>query len=295
MTALRPAPHGGASPAIARATELNDADLPALVRLLDADPIVNAVISARVRTASSLASGALGGQLLGVRRNGELVAACYNGGNLITIGDHEDPAAWTALAGAVVRRPRRATAIVGRREPVAAVWQVLVAGWPRPRAVRHAQPLLMIDQPPVNAGNPNVRPADLGDLDRYLSAAAAMFTEELEVSPHVSPGTAPFRARIAELLRGGRAFAAFDFRGQVTFKADIGAVTPHTCQIQGVWVRPDLRGRGLGTACLASVLRHALTLAPTVSLYVNDFNRQARRVYEKLGMHQLATLSTVLL
>ena len=93
----------------------------------------------------------------------------------------------------------------------------------------------------------------------------------------------------------GRAFAGYDFRGQVTFKAEIGAVSRHTCQIQGVWVRPDLRNRGLGTAGLATVMRHALELAPTVSLYVNDYNAAARRMYARLGMRQVGTLTTVLL
>ena len=102
------------------------------------------------------------------------------------------------------------------------------------------------------------------DLERYLPAAAAMFTEELGVSPHVAPGSVPFRARVNELLTAGRAFASFDFRGQVTFKAEIGAVSRRACQIQGVWVRPDLRRRGIGTASLASVMTHALTLARRV-------------------------------
>jgi predicted GNAT family acetyltransferase len=61
-----------------------------------------------------------------------------------------------------------------------------------------------------------------------------------------------------------------------------------------VWVRPQFRGRGIGRAALAVVLRHALTLAPTVSLYVNDFNTPARRMYDRLGLRQVATLSTVL-
>jgi predicted GNAT family acetyltransferase len=32
-----------------------------------------------------------------------------------------------------------------------------------------------------------------------------------------------------------------------------------------------------------------------VSLYVNDFNTAARRMYERLGMREAATLATVLL
>jgi uncharacterized protein len=42
------------------------------------------------------------------------------------------------------------------------------------------------------------------------------------------------------------------------------------------------------------VVAHALRLAPWVSLYVNDFNLPARRLYERLGMREVGILSTVL-
>ena len=134
-----------------------------------------------------------------------------------------------------------------------------------------------------------------GQLERYLSASAAMFAEELGVSPYRGPAASGFRVRTAELIASGRAFARVDFRGQVVFKAEIGAVTAATAQLQGVWVRPDRRGRGYGTAGLAAVIARALELAPTVSLYVNDFNAPALRVYEKLGLRPAGTMATVLL
>ena len=67
-----------------------------------------------------------------------------------------------------------------------------------------------------------------------------------------------------------------------------------TAQIQGVWVRPDLRRRGLATTAMTAVLGYALELAPSVSLYVNDYNLAGRRLYDRLGMRQVSTLSTVL-
>jgi predicted GNAT family acetyltransferase len=277
----------------ARVAVLDDGARPLVHRLLDEDPIVNAVVAARVRAVGSLEPARLGGMVFGLRERDMLAGAAFSGGNLIPVGG--DAATWTALAQAVVQRPRVCTSIVGRADAVAAMWPILTTRWGRPRAVRREQPLLVLRGPVRVPADDSVRRARAAELDRYLAAAAAMFTEELGVSPRVSPGTVAYRRRIEELIRSGRAFASFDFRGQVIFKADLGAITPHTCQVQGVWVRPDLRGRGVATAALATVLRHALTLAPTVSLYVNDYNAPARRVYAKLGMRQEATLSTVLL
>jgi uncharacterized protein len=80
----------------------------------------------------------------------------------------------------------------------------------------------------------------------------------------------------------------------VLFKAEIGAVSADTAQVQGVWVDPAFRGRGLGAAGVAAVVAQGLRLAPAVSLYVNDFNHAARRVYARLGFAEVGTLATIL-
>lgn len=275
-----------------RVSVLGDTARGAVQALVDADPIVNAVVSARLRAAGSLRARALGGTMIGVREGRELRAACFHGGNLIPIGG--DQPAWELLAAELCRRPRLCTSVVGPADAVTTLWAGLARRWGPAREVRARQPLLVLDRRPAGPVDHAVRPVRRPDRDRYFAAASAMFAEELGISPAASPGAAAFGDRVDELIASGRAFASFDFRGQVVFKADLGAVTSRTCQVQGVWVRPDLRGRGIGTAALAAVFAHALRLAPTVSLYVNDYNHPARRVYEKLGMRQYATLATVL-
>jgi uncharacterized protein len=272
---------------------LDDDDRPALGALLDADPIVNAVLSARIDAVDSLRPHRVGGLLIGAYESDVLVGACFSGGNLLPIGG--DDSVWTSLARFVLQQRRICTSVVGRAEAIEVMWPLLSAGWGPARSVRPAQPLLLVDTPPSQPIDAQVQVAGLAELERYVPAAAAMFAEELGVSPHVAPGTPAFRARITELVSGGRAMARYDQRGQVIFKADIGAVSRFTAQVQGVWVRPDLRNRGIGTRAMAAVLSHAATLAPSVSLYVNDFNTPARRMYARLGMRQVATLATVLL
>jgi predicted GNAT family acetyltransferase len=46
---------------------------------------------------------------------------------------------------------------------------------------------------------------------------------------------------------------------------------------------------------MAAVVHDALRrVAPTVSLYVNDYNHPARRVYARCGFRQVGTFATVL-
>jgi predicted GNAT family acetyltransferase len=81
----------------------------------------------------------------------------------------------------------------------------------------------------------------------------------------------------------------------VIFKAELAIVTSRTTQVQGVWVDPEFRGRGLAAAAMAAVTRDALRrVAPTVSLYVNDYNTAARRVYARCGFESAGTFATVL-
>jgi predicted GNAT family acetyltransferase len=263
-------------------------------RFVDTDPIVNSVVAARLRQVATIEPGAFGGDVLAVRStDGRLASAVFNGGNLLPVGGGPDE--WVALAECLAVQPRVCTSIVGRAAAVAQMWDLLAPSWGPPRAIRDTQPLLVLD--PRNLperGDARVRRIRPAELDRYLPAAAAMFTEELGISPFESAGVGDYRRRVAGLINEGRAFGIVDLDGSVIFKADIGAVSARTCQVHGVWVRPDRRGEGIGSAALAAVLRYALNLAPSVSLYVNDYNLAARRMYARLGMREVATLSTVL-
>jgi hypothetical protein len=125
-----------------------------------------------------------------------------------------------------------------------------------------------------------------------------MFTEEVGYSPVAADGGALYRAQVASLIANGRSLVrtAVDRRGlRVVFKAEIGSVTPQTAQVQGVWVNPVDRGRGIAEPAMAAVVDRARAeLAPVVSLYVNGFNERAVRTYLRVGFRQVGTFATVL-
>jgi predicted GNAT family acetyltransferase len=148
--------------------------------------------------------------------------------------------------------------------------------------------------PPLVPPDPLVRRVRPDEIDILWPACVAMFTEEVGVSPITGDGGASYRARLEQLIRSGRAFARIS-GGRVVFKAEIGAVTPQACQVQGVWVRPDCRGQGLAAPGMAAVVAEALrSIAPVVSLYVNDFNSPARAAYRRAGFTEVGHLMSVL-
>ena len=270
---------------------LDSRDRAAVLALLRVDPVLDVFVASRVQ-AAGLESWRLGAELWGYGPSGRLEGLCYAGANLVPV--QAAPDAVRAFADRARRQGRRCSSIVGPADAVGDLWQLLEPGWGPAREVRDCQPLLAIDGPPALPADPRVRPVRPDELDVLLPACVAMFTEEVGVSPTAGDGGALYRARVRELIAQGRAYARIE-DGRVLFKAEVGAATPTTCQVQGVWVDPSLRGRGLGTAGTAAVVDLARRqVAPVVSLYVNDFNTAARRSYERVGFTQVGTCASIL-
>ena len=268
---------------------LSSADLPALRRLLDLDPVSNCFVSARLDEGRHR----LAADFWVVEREGLCVAALHVGANVVPIAT--DPGARALLAERLRRTGRRGSSLVGPAGEVLDLWDRLDGAWGPAREVRPRQPLLAMDADPRVEADPGVRAVRMDELDLLVPACVAMFTEEVGVSPVAGGAGAAYRARIAELVRGGRAFARIEGR-RVVFKAEIGAATSEVCQIQGVWVAPELRGSGLSEPGMAAVVRLArASVAPVVSLYVNDYNAVARRCYEAVGLRPVGEFATVLL
>jgi predicted GNAT family acetyltransferase len=270
---------------------LDDRDQEAALGLCAVDPVANVFVESRIR-AYGLDPGRLGAQVWGVDQGGRLASLCYAGANLVPV--QAGPQTVAAFAERALRQGRRCSSIVGPSAAVGELWGLLRPYWGPARDVRVAQPLMAIDGPSPVAADPAVRRVRLDEIDTLLPASIAMFTEEVGISPLAGDGGASYRARVAELVRSGRAFARIE-DGQVIFKAEVGAATPRACQVQGVWVRPDFRGRGLAAPGMAAVVCLArASVSPVVSLYVNDFNAPARATYLRAGFREVGEFMSVL-
>ena len=125
--------------------------------------------------------------------------------------------------------------------------------------------------------------------------AAATCSPRRSATRRTSAPTAATGRASPRLVRAGHTFVRVE-DGEVVFKADVGSLALGCAQVQGVWLHPRLRGRGLSVPAMASVVEQVLSsMADEVSLYVNDFNAAARATYARCGFHEVGAFTTVLL
>ncbi len=199
-----------------------------------------------------------------------------------------------ALAEALRPRADLIQLLVGPRDQIASLQELLGPQLRPPRLLRPDQPHYAItNQELVDALEPApMRRATLADFDQVLTAGAAMHREEVGFDPMRSDPDG-YRQRVQTLIRRGWIHVWVE-DGRLAFKAECAAVTAEAIQLQGVWTRPDLRGRGLGTRGMATLCRQLLTESQAVTLFVNDFNQTAIRVYERVGFQRIGTMRSVL-
>lgn len=266
-------------------------DLPAVLRLLARRPIENVFVGSRIR-AAGVDAASLGCPVWGYERDGELRSLCHAGANLVPVNaDNEAVAAWAEFAGP----ERTCFSIIGPSEIALELWRQLAHRWGRSwskvREVRPRQPVMAISDQPLVTPDSGVRRMGLEHWDSYYEAAVRMYTEEVGVSP-VQGNPAGYRFYVRQLISSGRAFGLIQ-NGRVVFKADIGSVAGSVCQVQGVWLDPALRGRGMAAPAMAKVVQLARSIAPTVSLYVNDYNKPARATYARVGFTDVGEFATI--
>lgn len=255
------------------------------------DPLANVFVGARLLEHGP---GAMG-SLLATAHDGELASLCWTAANVVPMG--ADTADLDAYAARLRRHRRRASSVFGVADQVLPLWERLRRHWGTPRSVRANQPMMVAREMPFQAGRPidtRVRPARLDELDLVVPAAAHMFTQEIGYPPYVASDR-DYRRAVGALIRAGHTYVLTQGR-RVLFKADVGSLAFGVAQIQGVWVAPEVRGCGLAEPAMNAVVQQVMeTLAPVVTLYVNDFNLPAVRTYRACGFQTEETFATVIL
>lgn len=191
------------------------------------------------------------------------------------------------------KRHRGHRMIIGGRETVRGFWE-RVHGWhAKPRIVRDRQLVMAVDRTSLKRidGEVIVRHARAGEWQEVAKGSAALIEQELDYDPRNA--SADFNANVREMIERQMWWVG-ESDGRVCFLCNIGPWCHKTAQLQGIWTPPDLRGRGLATASFSAISERLLEHSPTLSLYVNDFNRDAIALYERTGYESVAEFQTIL-
>lgn len=273
-----------------RVRALTSADRDEALSFLARSPIENLFLAAKV-AAYGIDRRRLG-NVYAYQQGGEVTALMLDGGTVFVAGF--DPGALPAFVGQL-GPVRRCTSILGPSISVLGLHLGLTerwrGSWGNVSNIRAHQPLMLLETPPAVEADPRVRQLTVDDYPSYLDASVNMYTDEIGSSPFkYGSGYERF---VMQRLVDGDAYGVVDERGTVIFKADLGPKLGRQAQLQGVWVEPALRGRGMSVPALAGMLSLAMQRFPQISLYVNDFNTPAIKAYERLGFVEVGALATV--
>ena len=138
-----------------------------------------------------------------------------------------------------------------------------------------------------------LRRATLEDLDKIAPVQASMAEEESGKNPmEIDPDG--FRARCARRIEMGRVWL-LEEDGRLVFKADIQADTPDVVYLEGVWVNPSERGKGIGRQCLRQLCQDLLVRTKSVCVLVNEENQRAHTFYRMCNFKMRGVYDSIFL
>ena len=271
---------------------LGSGDLDLIHEVLDREPHIDVFVRHRVDS-TRLDRRFFGGELWGYFEDSSCLSLLHVGANVVPV--QATPRAVSAFADRLLTHGHRPSSLVGPAKSVLPLWEQVESAWGPARSPRPVQPFMTISNDSLIRPDRRVRQVAIDEVDVLYPACVAMFTEEVGVNPETVSALGGYRARVTQLVTMGWSLAIIE-DDTVLFKAEVGAATATACQIQGVWVHPDLRGTGLAAPAMAAVVRQVRrAIAPTVTLYVNDHNTPARRTYDRVGFEQVETFASILL
>ncbi|CAN5353254.1 hypothetical protein BH20ACI2_BH20ACI2_15720 [soil metagenome] len=138
-----------------------------------------------------------------------------------------------------------------------------------------------------------LRVATVDDLDAIVSVHAEMVRAETGVDP-LRIDAEGFRTRCLQRVEKGRVWVWIR-NGKLIFKTDIAAITPQSIYIEGLWVDPGERRKGIGTRGLASLCRNLLTRADSVCGFMDEALGSLHSFYKKAGFKPTTSYAKIYL
>ena len=137
----------------------------------------------------------------------------------------------------------------------------------------------------------DLRIADESELLPIAEAHADVAFQESGVNPMERDREGFLRRTLARIEKG-RTWGVFE-NGELLFKADIVAENSEVMYLEGIYVNPKLRGKGLGANCLSHLCSILLDKVKHICLLSNVEFKNAHRAYLKAGFTMQNTFQTI--
>lgn len=137
----------------------------------------------------------------------------------------------------------------------------------------------------------DVRLAKTEELAPIAEAHAEVAFIESGVDPLLKDREG-FLKRTLRRIKKERTFVVFE-NGKLLFKADIVAETSDVYYLEGIYVAPEIRGKGIGAKCLAKLSLELLNQKQNICLLTNVELKNAHRSFEKAGYKNTDCCTTI--
>ena len=183
--------------------------------------------------------------------------------------------------------------MLGERELIERFWNYYAPNGQTKRRFC-SEVLFELNQPSSQfEGVSELRPARVTEQSLIVPVHAALAFEESGVNPlEVDPEG--FRERCRRRIEDRRVWVLLE-DGKLIFKADVVSDTGAVIYLEGVYVRPEQRGKGYGSRCLTELARELLGRTKSISLLVDQERRQAQHFFRKLGFVSRGFYDTIFL
>jgi uncharacterized protein len=144
---------------------------------------------------------------------------------------------------------------------------------------------------PVKKCEFELRHARIEELEIVAVAQAEVAEIECGSNP-MARDREGFLKRVSRRIEQNRVFVVFE-GDRLVFKADIIAQTDAVAYLEGVYVGPEYRGRGIASKCLSKLCLELLGRVQNVCLLSNIDFKSAHRSFARAGMRNTDACTTL--
>jgi predicted GNAT family acetyltransferase len=188
---------------------------------------------------------------------------------------------------------RNAHMLLGEQGEVETFWRYYADGGQSPRL--YGREYLFEQRWPVELKQEvaGLRLATMDELDLIVPAHAQIAYDESGIDPLLADPEG-FRKRCARRIEKGQSWVLVE-NGRLVFKAEVVTDTPETVYLEGIWVDPLERGKGIGSRCMSQLSRSFLMRSSSVCVLVNEKFKSAQAFYKKAGFKFISHYDTIFL